>query len=85
MIKILHDGVLYEYPEVRVHITDNIYFENGGFFPNTKAVARIFTSSGIPAAVGDTLLYENSQFVIAGIRDRRRHTTVPHWKITARG
>ncbi len=85
MIKILHGDAVHEYANISLHTSENIYFENGGFFPNTKATLRIMTADEVCVSKGDTLMTDFGDFTIVGVRDNRRCTSIPHWKITARG
>ena len=85
MTGIIHDGEFIKFPDISFHTTENIYFENGGYFPNTKAVMRIMTRERIDVTLGDIMILDGEEFRIVGIRDNRHHTTVPHWKISGRG
>lgn len=85
MTEIIADGVLIPGDNVRVHTTENIYFENGGIFPNTRAYIRVMTTDGVNVRRGDEFIYDGMRFTVVGVKDNRRRTTLPHWKITARG
>ncbi len=85
MITISHKDAITVFPRGRFHIVDNIYFENGGFFSNTRVVARLFTEDEIAVSPGDTICCDGDGFSVIAVRDNRKNTTVPHWKIIARG